>query len=117
MCIRDRVSYDLKIGLIDVDSHNFPNLCLMKLSAYHKAKGHTAVSYTHLDVYKRQYQNSRKRLSNCPRIPREEVRKYGSFQSGAKYGIYQMCIRDRSWYDLSKSFCAVWIISFSEFIA
>ena len=31
------VSYDLKIGLIDVDSHNFPNLCLMKLSAYHKA--------------------------------------------------------------------------------
>ncbi len=36
-----------------------------------------------------QYQNSRKRLSNCPRIPREEVRKYGSFQSGAKYGIYR----------------------------
>jgi hypothetical protein len=29
----------LKIGLIDVDSHNWPNLCLMKLSAYHKAKG------------------------------------------------------------------------------
>ena len=31
----------LKIGLIDVDSHNFPNLCLMKLSAYHKAAGDT----------------------------------------------------------------------------
>ena len=30
---------NLKIGLIDVDSHNFPNLCLMKLSAYHKAAG------------------------------------------------------------------------------
>lgn len=29
----------MKIGLIDVDSHNFPNLALMKLSAYHKAKG------------------------------------------------------------------------------
>lgn len=28
-----------KIGLIDVDSHNFPNLCLMKISAYHKLKG------------------------------------------------------------------------------
>ncbi len=27
------------IGLIDVDSHNFPNLALMKISAYHKAKG------------------------------------------------------------------------------
>ena len=29
----------MRIGLVDVDSHNFPNLCLMKLSAYHKAKG------------------------------------------------------------------------------
>ena len=29
----------LRIGLIDVDGHNFPNLPLMKISAYHKAKG------------------------------------------------------------------------------
>lgn len=29
----------MKIGLIDVDGHNFPNLCLMKLSAYHKSIG------------------------------------------------------------------------------
>lgn len=29
----------MNIGLIDVDSHNFPNLALMKLSAYHKSKG------------------------------------------------------------------------------
>ena len=29
----------MKIGLVDVDSHNFPNLCLMKISAWHKAKG------------------------------------------------------------------------------
>ena len=29
----------MKIGLIDVDSHNFPNLSLMKISAYHKAMG------------------------------------------------------------------------------
>lgn len=29
----------MRIGLIDVDHHNFPNLALMKLSAYHKAKG------------------------------------------------------------------------------
>ena len=31
----------MKIGLIDVDGHNFPNLALMKLSAYHKAQGDT----------------------------------------------------------------------------
>ena len=29
----------MKIGLIDVDGHNFPNLALMKISAWHKAKG------------------------------------------------------------------------------
>ena len=27
------------IGLVDVDGHNFPNIPLMKISAYHKAKG------------------------------------------------------------------------------
>lgn len=29
----------MNIGLIDVDSHNYPNLALMKISAWHKAKG------------------------------------------------------------------------------
>lgn len=29
----------MKIGLIDVDGHHFPNLALMRISAYHKAKG------------------------------------------------------------------------------
>lgn len=29
----------MNIGLIDVDSHNFPNLALMKISAFHKSRG------------------------------------------------------------------------------
>ena len=29
----------MKIGLIDVDGHNFPNLPLMKISAFHKYRG------------------------------------------------------------------------------
>jgi len=29
----------MKIGLVDVDSHRWPNLCLMKLSAFHKSQG------------------------------------------------------------------------------
>lgn len=29
----------MKIGLIDVDGHHFPNLALMRISAYHKAHG------------------------------------------------------------------------------
>lgn len=35
----------MKIGLIDVDGHNFPNLPLMKLSAYHKAAGDSVEWY------------------------------------------------------------------------
>ena len=31
----------MKIGLIDVDGHRYPNLALMKISAWHKAKGDT----------------------------------------------------------------------------
>lgn len=29
----------MNIGLVDVDNHNFPNIALMKLSAYHKSRG------------------------------------------------------------------------------
>lgn len=35
----------MRIGLIDVDGHNFPNLPLMKLSALHKAKGDSVEWY------------------------------------------------------------------------
>jgi hypothetical protein len=35
----------MRIGLIDVDGHNFPNLPLMKISAYHKAKGDSVEWY------------------------------------------------------------------------
>ena len=43
-----------KIGLIDVDGHNFPNLALMRISAYHKSKGDTVEwwwsDFIHYDV-------------------------------------------------------------------
>ncbi|MCM1192005.1 MAG: hypothetical protein NC123_18315 [Butyrivibrio sp.] len=35
----------MKIGLIDVDGHNFPNLPLMKLSAWHKSQGDSVKWY------------------------------------------------------------------------
>lgn len=35
----------MRIGLIDVDSHRFPNLPLMKISAYHKSKGDSVEWY------------------------------------------------------------------------
>lgn len=38
----------MEIGLIDVDGHNFPNLALMKLSAWHKLNGDTVDWYSSL---------------------------------------------------------------------
>lgn len=43
----------MNIGLIDVDGHNFPNLALMRISAYHKARGDTVswwMGWDHYDV-------------------------------------------------------------------
>lgn len=44
----------MQIGLIDVDGHNFPNLALMKISAYHKAMGDTVEwwwsDFVHYDI-------------------------------------------------------------------
>lgn len=43
----------MRIGLIDVDGHNYPNLPLMKLSAWHKANGDDVewyVPFTHYDI-------------------------------------------------------------------
>lgn len=45
----------MRIGLIDVDGHNFPNIPLMKLSAWHKAHGDSVEWYQpllsgHMDI-------------------------------------------------------------------
>lgn len=41
----------MKIGLIDVDSHNFPNLAQMKISAYHKNRGDQVEAWNGLKQY------------------------------------------------------------------
>ena len=38
----------MKVGLIDVDGHNFPNIPLMKLSAWHKSRGDRVEWYSPL---------------------------------------------------------------------
>lgn len=45
----------MRVGLIDVDGHNYPNIPLMKLSAYHKAQGDSVEWYQpmfsgHMDI-------------------------------------------------------------------
>ncbi len=43
-----------KIGLIDVDGHNFPNIALMKISAYHKSIGNY-VEWANIGNYDKTY--------------------------------------------------------------
>lgn len=45
----------MKIGLIDVDSHNYPNLPLMKISAYHKRMGDIVKWYDPFDGFGNEY--------------------------------------------------------------
>lgn len=45
----------MRIGLIDVDSHNFPNLPQMKISAWHKACGDTVERWWGWEQYDKVY--------------------------------------------------------------
>lgn len=45
----------MNIGLIDVDGHNFPNLALMRLSAYHKSHGDSVEMWDGFKHYDRVY--------------------------------------------------------------
>lgn len=44
-----------RVGLIDADGHNFPNLALMKLSAYHKDIGDSVEFVNYWDTYDKVY--------------------------------------------------------------
>jgi len=44
-----------KIGLIDIDGHNFPNLALMKISAYHKECGDNVEWVNYFEQYDKVY--------------------------------------------------------------
>jgi len=46
----------MKIGLVDVDGHNFPNIALMKIASWHRQQGDTvewAFAFSEYDrIYK-----------------------------------------------------------------
>jgi len=56
-----------KIGLADVDGHNFPNIPLMKLSAWHKKQGDDVETWWGFGQYDRVYKS--KVFDNTPDIP------------------------------------------------
>jgi len=47
----------MKIGLIDIDGRNFPNLALMKVSAFHKLQGDSVEWVNHFFEYDKVYRS------------------------------------------------------------
>lgn len=59
----------MRIGLIDVDGHNFPNIALMKISAYHKAINDTVEWYSPFEDYDTVYLSKVFSFSEDYRLP------------------------------------------------
>ena len=83
----------MRIGLVDVDGHNFPNLALMRISAYHKAQGDDVEWWLgdlfHYDiVYKSKIFSNAYSLDTPDPINADKVVKGGTgYAIGKKEGI------------------------------
>ena len=65
----------MNIGLHDSDSTGFPNLALMKLSAWHKAQGDTVEWWNPLLPYDRVYSSKVFTFTpECPYLPENTIR-------------------------------------------
>ena len=73
-------------GLIDVDGHNFPNLCLMKLSACHKARGDMVEWYDKNKWYDLVYM-SRVFTDTYSKDYEGNVKAYHVIKGGTGYGL------------------------------
>lgn len=76
----------MKIGLIDVDGHNYPNLALMKLSAWHKQRGDTVDWWWGFDHYDRVYMSKVFDDTYTPDMP-EPVNADEIIKGGTGYGL------------------------------
>ena len=76
----------MKVGLIDVDGHNFPNLALMKLSAYHKAKGDEVEWWWGWGRYDRVYMSKVFDQTYTPDMP-EPINADEIIKGGTGYGL------------------------------
>lgn len=76
----------MRIGLIDVDGHNYPNLALMKLSAWHKSRGDTVEWWWGWEQYDRVYMSKVFDETYSPDIP-EPVNAAEIIKGGTGYGL------------------------------
>ena len=76
----------MKIGLIDVDGHRWPNLALMKLSAWHKAQGDMVEWWWGFGEYDRVYMSKVFDETYSPDIP-EPLNAREIVRGGTGYGL------------------------------
>lgn len=76
----------MRVGLIDVDSHNYPNLALMKISAYHKAQGDTVEWWWGWGQYDRVYMSKVFDETYSPDMP-EPINADEIVKGGTGYGL------------------------------
>lgn len=76
----------MKVGLIDVDGHNFPNLALMKISAWHKAHGDDVEWWWGFSEYDRVYMSKVFDETYTPDIP-EPLNTKEIVKGGTGYGL------------------------------
>ena len=76
----------MKVGLIDVDGHHYPNLALMKLSAWHKSQGDTVEWWWGWGQYDRVYMSKVFDETYSPDIP-EPVNAGEIIKGGTGYGL------------------------------
>lgn len=76
----------MNIGLIDVDGHHYPNLALMKLSAWHKSRGDTVDWWWGFDHYDRVYMSKVFDETYTPDMP-EPVNADEIIKGGTGYGL------------------------------
>lgn len=76
----------MRIGLIDVDGHNYPNIALMKISAYHKAKGDDVEWWWGFGQYDRVYMSKVFDSTYTPDIP-EPYNTREVIKGGTGYGL------------------------------
>ena len=76
----------MKVGLIDVDGHNYPNLALMKISAWHKARGDTVEWWWGFGHYDRVYMSKVFDETYTPDMP-EPLNAYEIIKGGTGYGL------------------------------
>ena len=76
----------MNIGLIDVDGHHYPNLAMMKLSAWHKANGDSVEWWWAFGKYDRVYMSKVFDDTYSPDIP-DPVNALEVIRGGTGYGF------------------------------